>query len=135
MENIATNDDALQHLSDICNICWDQSQIPKSWHKSSVVTLFKKGDPTLLENYRPISLLQVGYKICAAVLLQRMKAAGAESKIWTTHFGFRSGLGTSDALCMIRRLMDNAIESTNKSLLILAFDWSRAFDSICPVSL
>ena len=78
----------------------------------------------MLQNYRPISLLQVGYKIFAAVILQRLKIAGAERRIWPTQFGFRTGLGTTDALCMIRRMIDQALASKNGSLLILALDWS-----------
>ena len=103
-------------------MCWAQSQIPQSWHKSSVIALFKKSDPTLVQNYRPISLLQVGYKIFAALILHRLKTAGAEHRIWPSQFGFRTGRGTTDALCMIRRLIDKALETKNESLLILALD-------------
>ena len=132
---IAADDDALQYMVDICNVCWSQSTIPQSLHKSSVIALFKKGDPTCVENYRPISLLQVGYKICAAMVLHRLKTAGAKNRLWPSQFGFRSGLGTTDALCMIRRIIDRALESKNESLLILALDLSKAFDSICPAGL
>ena len=58
---IAGDDGALQHLVDICSMCWVQSQIPQSWHTSSVIVLFKKGDPTLVQNYRPTPVLQGGY--------------------------------------------------------------------------
>ena len=38
--------------------------------------LFKKGDPAECENYRPISISSIGYKLFAAILLQRLKQAG-----------------------------------------------------------
>ena len=52
--------------------------MPSSWHTASVTAHFKKGSPELCENYRPISLLQVAYKVYAMILLERLKAAGAE---------------------------------------------------------
>ena len=48
-----------------CNVCWHQHEVPKEWHKSIVTVLFKKGDISDCENYRPISLQCVIYKIFA----------------------------------------------------------------------
>ena len=59
---IAEDNDALLYLVEICNECWNNRKIPKSWHKANIVSLFKKGDANSLYNYRPISLLQVSYK-------------------------------------------------------------------------
>ena len=100
-----------------------------------MVSIFKKGDTLDLNNYRPISLLQISYKIFAAVILSRLKDANAEGRIWKTQFGFRSTYGTNDALFMIRRMIDRALASRNESLIILALDWAKAFDSISPNAL
>ena len=37
--------------------------------------LFKKGDTAECDNYRPISISPIGYKLFAAILLQRLKKA------------------------------------------------------------
>ena len=69
------------------------------------------------------------------MLLRRLKLSGTEDRIWKTQFGFRSKYGTSDALCMIRRLMESTSESKDGQLIILALDWTKAFNSICPIAL
>ena len=68
----------------LCNMSWKNKMTPQSWHKASMVTLFKKGDATDMNNYRPISLLQISYKIFAAITLSRLKSAAAEKRIWKT---------------------------------------------------
>ena len=51
------NDDAANRLLLLFNKCWDQKTIPNTWHKATVVSIFKKRNVILLEDYRPISLL------------------------------------------------------------------------------
>ena len=92
--------------------------------------IFKKGDPASCENYRPISLLAIGYKLFATILLRRLKAAGADARIWPTQFGFRIGRGCADALFVARRLLERTRAAKDGSLVFLALDWAKAFDSI-----
>ena len=119
----------------LCNKVWTEGSVPTSWHEATVAAIFKKGDPACCGNYRPISLLAVGYKIFAAILLRRLKDAGAEDRIWPTQFGFRSGCGCADALFIARRKVENAWARKNGNLLLLALDWAKAFDSISPAGL
>ena len=83
-------------------------------------------------NYRPISLLSTGYKLFAAVILGRLRAGGAEDRIWSSQFGFRSGRGTADAILLVRRIIEQVYERKDGQLLILSLDWAKAFDSIAP---
>ena len=113
-----------------CQQLWISKAVPHDWHLSRVVALFKKGDLGDCGNYRPISLIAVGYKLYANILLQRLKVGGAEGRIWSTQYGFRSGCGTADALLLARQTLECASQLSNGSLLMVALDWSRAFDSI-----
>ena len=97
--------------------------------------LQKKNDPAQCENYRPISLSTVGYKLFATVLLQRLKDAVAEGRIWPTQFAFKSNSGTSDALFLARRLIEEVCESKGGSAVLLAHNWAKAPDSLDPSAL
>ena len=92
--------------------------------------LSSKKDPAFCGNYKPVSLLAVGYKIFAAILLRRLNDAGAEGQIWPTQFGFRCGCGCADAVFVARRNLKNAWAQKNGNLLLLALDWAKMFDSI-----
>ena len=80
---------------EFCQLCWSRKAVPMQWHTARVAMLFKKGDMADTSNYRPISLLCIGYKLFVSVLLARLKAASAEERVWSTQFGFRSGSGTA----------------------------------------
>ena len=95
-------------LTELIQLCWDKSEMQEAWKISKVVMIFKKGAPSVCDNYRPISLLAIGYKILAAILLNRLKLAGAETRILQTQYGFKSKCGSADALFVARRLLENA---------------------------
>ena len=97
--------------------------------------LFKKGDNSLPENYRPISLLPIGYKVLAALIHQRLLDGGVDEKIRPSQFGFRPKRNCMDALMIVRRLIDAAQEDNRNGLLMVFLDWAKAFDRITPTSL
>ena len=74
----------------------------------------------------------MGYKISASIILARMKAGGAEARIYASQFGFKSGRGTADAILLARRILEQTRERKNGKLMMLALDWAKAFDSISP---
>ena len=97
--------------------------------------LFKKGDDSLCSNFPPISLLSVGYKVFAALLLGRLMNSGVEQRLSSTQRGFRAGRGTRDALFVARRLIDSAATSKDFGLMYTALDWAKDFDSIQPAAM
>eukprot|EP00973_Karenia_brevis_P035106 4843869-Karenia_brevis.AAC.1 len=107
-------------------------EVPNEWRRSQVACLFKKGDATCPENYRPISLLQIGYKIFSKLILNRLVKGGIENILWETQFGFRPGMGTQGAIFIARRLIERCFNFEHHHITFLALDWARAFDSIDP---
>ena len=69
----------LTWLLQFCNMIWETKQTPDDWHRAQVACLFEKGDPACPDNYRPISLLQVGYKLFSSMVLRRQNM---ENTIW-----------------------------------------------------
>ena len=101
---IAEDVEALRWMVEFMNLCRSTCEIPSEWHLAQVSALHKKGRIDLCENYRPISLLSVGYKIFSALILGRLKDGGAEDRLSKTQYGFRKGYGTEDAIFIANRI-------------------------------
>ena len=97
--------------------------------------VFKKGDPAILDNYRPICLTIVVYPIYASMVKQRLLDAGLDGRLWASQFGFRGGRSTEDAVYVARRKIEMALAARGGCISLLALDWSKAFDSINVASL
>ena len=113
---LAEDTEALYILYHFLNTYFAQAKIPKSWKHSRVTTIFKKGDCSLPENFRPISLLCVGYKCLASVLLQRIKLVGSEKRIRKSQFGFRAHHSTGKARAILCRILDIAHSDSDTQL-------------------
>ena len=59
------------YLVQVFNSCFLNSEMCDSMKVSHTRVVFKKGDAKNLKNWRPISLLNVGYKICSKALSLR----------------------------------------------------------------
>ena len=91
--------------------------------------IHKKGDKSNPENYRAIALLSVLGKVFNKILLERVKDQ-TEETIKEIQLGFRPGRGTTDAIFVIRQLMEKARE--HKIELHLNFiNFKLTFDTIC----
>ena len=76
--------------------------------------------------------MSIGYKIFATILHKRLLDGGADRRISSTQFGFRSGRSAQDAIFIARRRIELGISSRDGQLSLLALDWQKCFDSIDP---
>ncbi|XP_076298035.1 uncharacterized protein LOC143217535 [Lasioglossum baleicum] len=60
-------------LMGVCNKVWRGEGWPEDWSEGVVIPVAKKGDSSVVENYRGITLTQTAYKIYAAVLAERLR--------------------------------------------------------------
>jgi len=61
-----------ERLRVLLNKCPNEGRIPDAWHNAEVVLLFKNGDNTDIENYRPISRLSHLYKLHTKIITNRL---------------------------------------------------------------
>ena len=116
-------------LLDVYNEIRNKRDMPQEWLEARVVTIFKgKGSDTDPANYRPIALLNVVYKILAAMIQKRL-AKHMDHSIRPLQFGFRAGKSTQNPLFILRRAMEWA-NNADRPLQLLFLDWKQAFDSL-----
>jgi hypothetical protein len=129
-QTVGETEEGLAWITELCNRCWTEERLPEDWHRADVMAIHKKGSVETCDNYRPISLICVAYKLFASLLLRRLQCAGAERRLTSTQFGFRCGRGTTDAIFAVRRSIDLALAHKHGRTVMLALDWAKAFDSI-----
>jgi hypothetical protein len=62
----------LSAIHKLVNSIWNKEELLDQWKESIIVPVRKKGDETVSNNYRGISLLSTSYKILSNVLLSRL---------------------------------------------------------------
>jgi hypothetical protein len=119
----------LQTIVDIFNQILQPTPLtPSSWEESAVKVLFKKGDPKQPENYRPITLLSILYKIFSRMLGSRIKAI-LDREQSSDQAGFRPGYSVDDHLFTVVMLIEK-LNEYQQPLWICAVDFRKAFYTV-----
>ena len=114
----------------IFNKAITSGQYPDALKIAKVIPLFKKGDNTLITNYRPISLLSLLNKIFEKLLYRRLyKFLHKHNVLYKYQFGFRKGYSTTMALIEILNNIKIAIDN-NKFVCGIFLDLTKAFDTV-----
>jgi sorting nexin-29 len=111
----------------ILNI-WDNKQLPDQWNERIICPIFKKGERLNCENYRPITLLNIAYKIYA-ILLNNILVKTVGKQLSDAQMGFRPNRSTIDNIFIIRHVFEKCHEF-NIELHNIFIDYSRALDSV-----
>lgn len=123
-----------EHIIDpliyVFNKSLNQGKFPNQLKLARVTPIYKSGDPTLMSNYRPVSVLPVLSKILEKIMLKRLNSFfEAQNLFYKLQFGFRSKHSTSLALIY---LIDTILNSINNgdTVLGLLIDYRKAFDTV-----
>ena len=115
-------------LVEVVNTCFGEEELTESMKSSVTRVLFKKGDRKDLKNWRPISLLNVDYKIASKVLSSRL------SKVLDTIIDPDQTCSIPDRtissnLHTLRDILDY-IDRTDETGILISLDQEKAFDRV-----
>ena len=115
-------------LTDCFNNCIADGIFPSELKLASVIPVFKSGDVSCKEDYRPISILPSLSKVFEKLLFMQISAY-FDSKFSKLLCGFRANYSTQHALLRLVKQWQACLDSRGKVGTIL-MDLSKAFDSL-----
>jgi len=103
--------------------------LAESLNNGRMLPYKNKGDSADCGNSRGISLLSVGGKILARIMLNRLLTHVAEVTLPETQCGFRRGRSTID-MVFVAHLLQEKCREQHRPLYMAYIDLSKAFDTI-----
>merc|ERR1712228_385067 len=113
-----------KHITEIINVIYQGNyDLPRTWTEGVLCTLHKENEKYLCDNYRPITLVNIIYKILSIAITRRiapiMNILTKETQ--TAHKQSRS---TYDILSILKNIMGQK----NADMSITLMDLTKAFD-------
>jgi len=120
---------ALEGITTVFKSSMTQSSFPNTWKIAKVNTIFKKGNPADVSNYRPISLLSIPSKLLESqiynIIDTHLNSFGIKSgKQWE----FSKGLSTEGMLTAMTEGWKTAIDN-GLTVGAVFIDFQKAFDT------
>ena len=123
-------DRATEMFVNVCQRIYDTGEWPEDFLESVVVPMEKKPNATDCGDFRTISLLGHAAKVMLKILTKRIEAkVQAIGHIGEDQFGFRRGVGTRDAIAVLRVLGERSIQH-GRTVNICFVDYEKAFDRV-----
>ena len=101
---------------------------PAQWKQTTISVIYKSGDAQLPNNYRPIAIIPLLYKLFARLLYNRL-APTLDSHQTPDQAGFRHNYSTDDHLFTAAMIHEKSQE-WQLPLWVSAVDFKKAFDTI-----
>lgn len=114
----------------IFNLSFSKGIVPQELKLAKIVPIFKNDDPTVLTNYRPISILPVMSKILEKLAYNRLSSfLNNHSILYEHQYGFRKSHSTYMAISHLTEKLYKAHDMKEYSIAVF-LDLSKAFDTI-----
>lgn len=99
--------------------------MPTHWKDSITIPIIKKGDMSIPDNYRGVTLLSTVMKLFTKILATRVSDTGIAEE----QQGFRQNRSTTYAIFIIRQITEKAIEFNHPAFMCF-MDLTKAFNRI-----
>jgi hypothetical protein len=117
-------------LKHVFHLSLSTGTIPSQLKIAKVIPIFKSGDPTALDNYRPISLLSNFSKILEKIVGNRLTTHIEENNLFSpVQYGFRKNRSTVHPLVHFTNAVSNALNKKHHVIAIFC-DLRKAFDTV-----
>ena len=120
--------DVKQMVLDSLNEGYDKKELSSTQSQATLTLLYKKGNKKLLDNWRPISLLNIDYKLAASVLTLRLKKI-IHKIVSHDQAGFMKKRSAAECIRFIQDTIEYC-KHTNKAGIILFLDFMKGFDTV-----
>mgnify|MGYP002777274952 CR=1 FL=1 len=107
---------------------WYGGVVPASWNQVMIQPVPKKGDTSLIENNRPISLTENLRKLFERLILKAMTLLVEPLDI--AQGGFRERRSTLEQCASLNEMMVSHLQRTGQHLLVAFLDIKAAYDTV-----
>lgn len=120
-----------EELREAMNKIWREGSLAKGWETARIVPIYKDADRDRAENYRGVSLLNVGYKVLTKMMTTRLSRwIEKNGKLKESQAGFRKGRGTRDQIFTLNAVINKTLKRKGGRLYVAFIDFKAAFDRV-----
>ena len=112
----------------IYNLSFASGILPSQWKVANIVPIHKKGDKSLVENYRPISLTCIVMKVFEKCIRNELMNR-CRDKLHPSQHGFLPGKSCMTQMIPFTNDLSVSLNNNDRTDIIY-FDFSKAFDSV-----
>ena len=116
-------------LIDSLNEGYNCQELSASQKQAFITLIHKKGDKRCIDNWRPISLLNIDYKIAAKVLSTRLQKV-ITNLVSPEQKGFLKKRSALENIRLVQDIIDYC-KYTEIPGIIIFLDFKKAFDNVC----
>ena len=111
------------------NECYLNGAQLDQWLKTAYICLITKGgDPTILKNWHPITIISTVNKLFCKIVYNRIEKL-VDQLLGPTQFAYRKSKDISDVVLNLNEIKSGIKDGQHRKLL-LSLDFSAAFDSL-----
>jgi hypothetical protein len=120
----------IPYVARLLDITINNGTIPRDWKKGIVVPFYKRGDRSVVKNYRPVSLTSVVCKQMEHVIAGYIRQVWENSDwLYEGQHGFRPGYSCESQIITVCQDISDAIYEGARLDAIIT-DFSNAFDLV-----